>query len=285
MNNRMSKIENYVQDRNSKAWKMLCDYVDKIAEEEKDEFSPYEELGAELFSKIHTLPESISKLKKVKKIWLYGSKLKRIPPEIGEMESLEYFDPYTSYNLHWFPFEITNCKNLKDSRVSTRALYGNYKNRMGFPNLIHSPVKYFGENLNCSICKKEIAYEETKQMWITLWIGTDYLPLLTNICSKECEDKLNQYPKPAEYYWQYPHQGGSELEMPKMTQMEWARATGKIRKYKGVETLDVNDEINENTGKNSNENEENTIEDTNTKKKVSFKDLKPLKLIRKIWKK
>ena len=107
MNNRISKIENNVQDRNSKAWKMLCEYVDRIAEEGKDEFAPYEELGADLYSEIYTLPESISKLKKVKKIWLYGSKLKRIPPEIGQMESLEYFDPYTSYNLHWFPFELT----------------------------------------------------------------------------------------------------------------------------------------------------------------------------------
>ena len=285
MNNRISKIENNVQDRNSKAWNMLCDYIDKIAEEGGDEFAPYEELGAELYSEIFTLPESISKLKKVKKVWLYGSKLKRIPPEIGQLESLEYFDPYTSYNLHWFPFEITECKNLKDSRVSTRALYGNYKNRMGFPRLNHAPVKYFGEKVNCSICKKEMTYDETKQMWITLWIGTDYLPLLANLCSKECEEKLNECPKPAEYYWQYPHQGGSDLEMPKMTQMEWARATGKIRKYKGVEILDVNDEINENTGNTKRDKEEKLDEIKDTEKKISFKDLKPLKLIRKIWEK
>jgi hypothetical protein len=135
MNTRISKIENNVQDRNSVAWKKLCDYVDKVAIENRDEFSPVEELGKELFAQIHTLPETISKLKNVTKVWLYGSKLKRIPPEIGEMEALEYFDPYTSYDLHWFPYEITKCKNLKDSRVSTRALYGNWKNRMGFPQL------------------------------------------------------------------------------------------------------------------------------------------------------
>ena len=122
-------------------------------------------------------------------------------------------------------------------------------------------------------------------MWITLWIGTDYLPLLTNLCSKECEEKLNQYPKPAEYYWQYPHQGGRDLEMPKMKQMEWARATGKIRRYKGVEILNVNDEINENTGETNKDKEEKINEESNAKKKNSFKDLKPLKLIRKIWKK
>lgn len=102
MNDRIHKIENDVQDRNPVAWKKLCEYVDKVANENREEFSPLEELGQELFSQIHTLPETISKLKKVKKVWLYGSKLKRIPPEIGQMELLEYFDPYTSYDLHWF---------------------------------------------------------------------------------------------------------------------------------------------------------------------------------------
>ncbi len=200
------------------------------------------------------------------------------------MESFEYFDPYTSYNLHWFPFEITNGKNLKDSSVSTRSLYGNYKNRMGFPKLNNAPVKYISEKLNCSICNKEMNDVETNQMWITLWIGTDYLPLLANIWSKECEHALEEYPKPAEYYWQYPHQGGSDLEMPELTQMEWARATRKIGKYKGVEILNVTDEINEHLGK-ANNNEGIKKDDTNEKMKTSFKDLKPLKLIRKIWEK
>ena len=65
-----------MQDRNSFAWKKLCDYVEKVAIEGHEEFAPLEELGPVLFSEIHTLPESISKLKKVKKIWLYGSNLK-----------------------------------------------------------------------------------------------------------------------------------------------------------------------------------------------------------------
>lgn len=211
MNNRISRIENDVQDRASVAWQKLCEYVDKVEAEDIDEFSPLEALGQELFSQIHTLPESISKLKKVKKIWLYGSRLKRIPPEIGEMESLEYFDPYTSYGLHWFPYEITNCKNLKRSRVSTRALYGNYKNRMGFPRLTHNPVRYSGSIVKCSICKKEIVFEQTNQLWISLKVGTDVLPLLANVCSSNCEEKL---PKPPEGYLQFPHKGGADLKQP-----------------------------------------------------------------------
>lgn len=208
MNKRISKIENDVQDRNSIAWKKLCEYVDKVADENLDEFSPLEELELELFSQIYTLSETISKLKKVKKFWLYGSKLKRIPPEIGEMEALEYFTPYTSYNLHWFPYEITKCRNLKYSTVSTRALYGNYKNRMGFPNLAHNPIRYFGDTVNCSVCNKTITYDQTNQLWISLPVGTDILPLLTNLCSKECESKL---PVPPKDYLQFAHKGGANL--------------------------------------------------------------------------
>jgi hypothetical protein len=211
MNKRISKIDNNVQDRNSVAWKKLCNYVDKVATENGEEFSPLEELGQELFAQIYTLPETISKLKSVKKVWLYGSKLKHIPPEIGEMEALEYFDPYTSYELHWFPYEITKCKNLKDSRVSTRTLYGNWKNRMGFPRLTHNPVRYSGDTVNCSICNKTMTYEQTNQLWISLNVGTDILPLLTNLCSKECENKL---PIPPKNYLQFAHKGGADLKQP-----------------------------------------------------------------------
>lgn len=211
MNNSISAIKNNVQDRSSLAWKKLCAYVDKVAIEEREEFFPFNELGPELYSQIFTLPESISKLKKVKRINLYGSRLKRIPPEIGEMVSLEYFDSYTSYELHWFPFEIINCMNLKDSRVSTRALYGNYRNRMGFPRLFKNPVRYEGDTVKCSICKKVMTWQETNQFWVSLWIGTDVLPLLVNVCSSECESAI---PAPAEDYVSYPHKGGSELKQP-----------------------------------------------------------------------
>ena len=78
---KISRIENDVQDRSCEAWLKLCEYVDKVAESGKSEFSPGDELGPELFSQIHTLPESIAKLTKVRKMWLYGSQLKRIPPE------------------------------------------------------------------------------------------------------------------------------------------------------------------------------------------------------------
>lgn len=62
-------LETDIQDKSSLAWEKLCEYVDKVETEGSEEFSPLEYLGEELFEQIHTLPESIAKLKKVKKIW------------------------------------------------------------------------------------------------------------------------------------------------------------------------------------------------------------------------
>ena len=73
MDKPISVVENDVQDRDSVAWKKLCQYVEEIAENGSDEFVPREALGNELFAQIHTLPESISKLKNVTKMGLYGS--------------------------------------------------------------------------------------------------------------------------------------------------------------------------------------------------------------------
>ncbi|MBF8151603.1 leucine-rich repeat domain-containing protein [Winogradskyella sp. F6397] len=266
MNKRISKIPNDVQDRNSVAWKKLCEYIDEVAEKGADEFVPREALGNELFSEIFTLPESISKLKKVTKIGLYGSNLKRIPPEIGEMESLEYFDPYTSYDLNWFPYEITKCKKLKDSRISTRALYGNYKNRMGFPKLDHNPVRYFGENLKCSVCDKELDYGQTNQMWITAHVGTDTVPMLANLCSEQCRENLKKPPKD---YVQFPHKGGADLVQPLDEDELWEIEMAERENAEKENEFEPTEEI-----KTQSEN-----------KKLNISKLPILKLVRKIWEK
>lgn len=268
MNNRISKIPNDVQDRNSVAWKKLCEYVDEVSENGTDEFVPREALGDELFAQIFTLPESISKLKKIKKIGLYGSKLKRMPPEIGQMESLEYFDPYTSYNLRWFPFEIYKCKKLKDSRISIRALYGNNKNRMGFPKLDHNPVRYFGDNLKCSVCENNLTYETTNQMWITARVGTDIIPMLANLCSKECEQKL---PKPPKNYVQTPHKGGADLVQPPNEDELWGIEMAEREKAE-KEHSDMEKPVEQ-------------IKNKSERVKLGFSKLLILKFVRKIWEK
>lgn len=259
---KISRIENNVQDKTIKAWHELCDYIDELAESGVKEFSPRERLGAEQFAQIHTLPESIGKLDKVTKMWLYGSQLKRIPPEIGLMESLEFFDPYTSYKLHWFPYEITNCKKLKDSRISTRALYGNYKYRDGFPRLKNNPIRYDGEQLNCSICQKTISYDQTNQLWISLKIGTDVVPLLVNSCSIECTKAL---PKPPDNYVQKPHKGGHGLKQPLTEDEKWE--------------IEYKQEIKDKESK-----DKNIPGEMKLKKSIDSKP-KVFKLIRKLWEK
>lgn len=210
-NRHVSPINNDVQDRTSDAWKALCRYVDEIAANGSKEFSPREALGPELYAGIFTLPESIAKLKHVTKVQLYGSKLKRLPPEIGEMTALTHFDVYTSYGLQWFPYELTRCKNLRQSRVSTRALYGNYKHRLHFPWLKGNPVRYLGDTVKCSVCGRETSYDKILQLWISLKVGTDVLPLLVNSCSSECTQSL---PVPHPNYVQQPHRGGTSIVQP-----------------------------------------------------------------------
>jgi len=124
-----------VQDTNCDAWKRLLDLVELAARDGSEEFAPRREMPPEDWEQIVTLPPSIAKLKNVKHLMLYESYLVRIPPEIGAMTALKEFTPYTSYRLHYFPYEITRCLELKESTVSTRALYGNQDYRPPFPRL------------------------------------------------------------------------------------------------------------------------------------------------------
>jgi len=198
-----------VQDTDSDAWKALEAYIAKIREEGSDELNPRVGIGSEKWEQIVALPKSIGKLKSVKILSLYGSHLVRIPPEIGDMTNLEEFDPYSSGCLHWFPYEITRCKHLNRSRVSTRCLYGNYKYRPPFPRLPKiSPTL---APATCSVCGGPFSREQIHQAWISLRVATDVLPLLVCACSEKCIESL---PAPAFGYVQRPHFGGLKLEQP-----------------------------------------------------------------------
>jgi hypothetical protein len=206
------KFHTEVQDTTSDAWVALEQYVAEVAASGADEFNPIEVMGPERWERIVTLPGSIRNLKSVRFLSLYGSHLVRIPPEIGEMTSLEEFDPYTSYCLHWFPYEITHCMRLKQSRVSTRALYGNYKYRPPFPRLplVISDVA----PKSCSVCGGLFREGRPHQVWISLPVATDVLPLLVHACSQDC---INELPKPPSGYVETPHEGGLRVRHPSAT--------------------------------------------------------------------
>lgn len=256
------KIENSKQDRNSESWIKLCQYVDDLIASGSDEFSPREYLGDELFQTIYTLPESISGLKDVKKVWLYGSHLSSIPIEIGMMESLEYFDPYTSYSLKWFPYEIMNCKKLKTSRVSTRAFFGNRKNKKPFPDLTDNDFRYHGGIVKCSFCQDTADDSKLEQYWVSRIVGTDLIPLLVNTCSEECKIQIDKEDDTIRYYVNNCHKGGSKVPKAKISEGEYRKKFMKKIEYKNVLDTDGNE-----------------LQD------VSIKNIKPLKAIWKIWEK
>ena len=125
------------------------------------------------------------------------------------MNSLEEFIPYTSWRLHWYPYEITRCRKLKESTVSTRVLYGNFKYRPPFPRLPF--IRKEITPTSCSVCGGPVHDSGPLQFWISLLVATDVLPLLVHACSLECVSNLSQPPK---RYVAGPHQGGLELIQP-----------------------------------------------------------------------
>ncbi|WP_196439032.1 hypothetical protein [Planomonospora sp. ID67723] len=214
------------QDTASAAWHRLLDLVEEAAADGREEFRPLAELSPDERRQIITLPPTIAKLTEVKHLVLYGSNLVRIPPEIGSMTGLRQFTPYTSHRLHWFPYELTRCPQLRGSTVSTRSLYGNVKIRPPFPPL--QPGRESTRDLDtsdldprvwgtdaigaCSVCDRSIAAAGLHQVWISLRVGTDVLPLLVNACSPACIDAL---PAPAEGYVPTPHTGGPGIVQPR----------------------------------------------------------------------
>src|SRR5215831_8350394 len=114
------------------------------------------------------------------------SHLRRLPPEIGRMTSLRELDIYTSYSLHWLPYEVSRCANLSASRMSTRALYGNGKTRLPFPRLSRPIERLLPAT--CSVCDQPFGERTPQPFWTTQRVGTDCVPLLIHGCSSACID-------------------------------------------------------------------------------------------------
>lgn len=215
------------QDTECDAWKRLLDRVEEAAADGREEFAPLRDMSAADRARIVTLPASVAKLKAVRTLHLYGSCLVRLPPEVGEMTALEEFVPYTSYRLHWFPFELTRCPVLRGSTVSTRALYGNYKYRPPFPLLgpeaevapgrvepvrLPPSAPQTAPVRPCSVCGRPFEDRREHRVWVSLGVATDVLPLLVNACSASC---VNALPKPPAEYIPKAHRGGRRVPQPR----------------------------------------------------------------------
>jgi hypothetical protein len=211
--NGISPIHTEQQNIQCESWQKLLDIIESASQNGLEEFAPLREFTLEERADIITLPSTIVKLKTVKKLILYGSYLVRIPPEIGEMESLEEFVPYTSHLLHWFPYEITRCRKLISSRVSTRSLYGNWKYRPPFPFFNSENEDDYLEVTphNCSVCHADLDRSKVYRRWISLPVATDVLPLLVHACSIDC---INSLPQTPNGYVSGAHTGGYHIKQP-----------------------------------------------------------------------
>ena len=168
-------------------------------------FEPLSALSWEERIQVVTLPSTIGRLKAVKKLVLEASNLVRLPAAIGAMTCLEDLDLYQSYRLHWVPYEITRCP-LRSSRVSTRALYGNPKVNAPFPRLqaattdakaglhLRTLDPAASQREACSVCGAPLSKTELRQVWVTMRVATDMLPLLVNACSESC---IRTLPRPS----------------------------------------------------------------------------------------
>lgn len=202
-------LHDETQDTDCEAWKLLLTLVDAAAEDGRETFAPLRDLSEDQVVEIITLPPTIARLTRVKHLHVVDSWLLRIPPEIGELVSLETFDAYGSHRLHWVPYELSQCPKLRDTKFSTRALYGNHKYRPPFPRLPQLSHAVTPEC--CSVCRGPFTHDLPVQVWISLRLGTDVLPLLVHACSEDCIDSL---PAPAPNYVASLHQGGLELRQP-----------------------------------------------------------------------
>ncbi|BBM81939.1 leucine-rich repeat domain-containing protein [Candidatus Uabimicrobium amorphum] len=190
------------QDTQCDAWQHLLQIIDEAAQDRRTIFDPGAEMTTKEWRQIITLPPSIRKLKFVRRFVLYGCYLVRIPPEISEMTALESLDTYTSYHLHWYPYEITHCPNLKDTCVSVRALYGNGKYLPPFAQI--PSISPLFTPKNCSVCRGPFT-SSIQQLWLSKFVGTDLLPLLVHACSDQCINELLNAHSHAKFYKESSH--------------------------------------------------------------------------------
>lgn len=197
------------QDYAAPGWQLLLQLIDSARAASTSVFEPLATVPADQWSAVMTLPPTVSGLTTVTTLRLYGSHLRRLPPEIGRMTALSDLDVYTSYSLHWLPYEVTRCSALRDSRMSTRALYGNIKTRLPFPRLT-GPVDTLMPP-TCSVCDHPFREGRVQLLWTTQRIATDVVPLLIHSCSSECTSHVPDAP---EGYYPRPHRGGGGVGMP-----------------------------------------------------------------------
>ncbi|MET1112997.1 MAG: hypothetical protein ABWX67_15880 [Allosphingosinicella sp.] len=203
------RLHSDIQDSSAPGWQALLALIAEGDTAAAAGFEPSAGMPADRWSGVIALPPEMQSLAGIRHLRLYGSHLRRLPPEIGRLEAMENLDIYTSYSLHWLPYEITRCARLRETRMSTRALYGNAKTRLPFPRL-SGPVDVLVPG-TCSVCDGPFGESRPQVLWTTQRIGTDIAPLLIHSCSTGCTGRVPDAPKG---YHSRPHRGGGGVGMP-----------------------------------------------------------------------
>lgn len=161
------------------------------------------------------LPRAVYKFRNLRRLVCYGSKITHVSPQVALLRNLKEFIPYTSYGLHWLPFEIRHTRTRK-AHISRRALYGfleyrqhrslNPVPRLPWPRgakalteiaarvvlghglhereeLTLPMLEYLRTAHRCSYCRGP--YWDTFYPCWTFWTW-DRVPLLALACSVEC---------------------------------------------------------------------------------------------------
>lgn len=205
---RPTKLHAPAPDTALVGWSDVQRYLQTTAESGSPVFEPDRHTTPAEWAKIITLPAEIGRLRRVREVRLYGSHLMYVPPEIGGMADLEELDIYTSYSLHWLPYELTRCGKLRESRMSTRTLYGNRNTLLPFPRLSEPKEQLLPQD--CSICGSRLT-SSPKLYWTTQRVGSDDAPLLIHACSETCIERVPDAPQ---YFHPGPHKGGGAVGMP-----------------------------------------------------------------------
>jgi hypothetical protein len=204
---RVPNLHTEMQGTSVPGWKALLALVDDSRN--ASVLEPSAMIPADQWSAVITLPAEIQLLTAMTELRLYGSHLRSLPPEIGKLSNLSNLDIYTSYSLHWLPYELTRCSRLRDTRMSRRALYGNVKTRLPFPRLSNSLATF--QPRTCSVCDDPFDGRWAEPFWTTQRTGTDVVPLLAYTCSAKCTDRIPDAP---DGYYARPHKGGGGMGMP-----------------------------------------------------------------------
>jgi len=192
-----------------RAWNIVCDIIDEVKRSGAIALDLGRRMDRADYMALNTLPDSIGGLSDLQTLITYGSNLSYLPRALGDCVNLRVFEPYTSYRLHWLPFEITRCRNLAHTVISTRALYGNYKNRPSFPALKHQRWTWPAGGMACSICGT--VTHGVQQFWTSQRVATDVVPLLVSVCSETCRQRIGPG---ASGHVEQPHRGGLSLVQP-----------------------------------------------------------------------